>query len=93
MHRFFLSLLAWASLMLPVFSQAGPAPVNAGPPVKLPDVACLVVDSDANMDDLRALAIVAPHRRIAAIIATEGILPLEAGAQTLAQFYGQHPGH
>lgn len=48
--------------------------------------ACLVVDGDGNMDDLRALAVVTPHWRVAAVIATDGILPAPAGAATFARF-------
>jgi hypothetical protein len=52
----------------------------------LPAVACLVVDSDSNLDDLRAIAIIATQRRVAVVVATDGILPADEGASTLARF-------
>ena len=39
-----------------------------------------------NLDDLRAIAVVAAHRRVSAVVATDGILSAERGAATLARF-------
>jgi Inosine-uridine preferring nucleoside hydrolase len=44
------------------------------------DGACVLVDSDAGLDDVRAVAALAPHRRLAAIVVTEGLASNTAGA-------------
>lgn len=48
---------------------------------------CLLVDSDGNLDDLRAVAIVAAKRHIAAIVATGGLVPVDDGVTTFARFF------
>ena len=49
-------------------------------------VDCVLVDSDAGLDDLRAIAVLAPHRRIAAVVATEGIATPRGGARALRAY-------
>lgn len=42
---------------------------------------CIVVDSDAALDDFRAVAALAPMRRVAAIVVTEGIVRSSGGGR------------
>lgn len=49
---------------------------------------CVLVDSDAGLDDLRALAVLAPNRRIAAGVVTEGLATPGGGARALRSFLG-----
>lgn len=79
----FLAKLVVAGTMVwwPIDGGTQPAP----PPSRAPDT-CLVVDTDANLDDLRAIAVLAPYWRIAAVVASDGILEAEFGAPTLARF-------
>jgi hypothetical protein len=41
---------------------------------------CIVIDSDADLDDFRAVAMLAPTGRVAAVVATEGIARAQEGA-------------
>jgi inosine-uridine nucleoside N-ribohydrolase len=52
----------------------------------LPRVACVLIDSDANLDDLRAIAVIAPYIRIGAVITSDGILSAQQGAPVIAKF-------
>jgi hypothetical protein len=73
----FLSFFHWSTTMAK--SHDGPVPT-------LPNVQCLVVDSDANIDDMRALAMLGQYYRIAAVITTAGMQSPSAGAATLTRF-------
>jgi inosine-uridine nucleoside N-ribohydrolase len=46
----------------------------------------VLVDSDAGLDDLRAIAVLAPHRRIAAVVVTEGLATPRGGARALRAY-------
>lgn len=63
-------------------------PVAAEPAPVPPVASCVLFDGDSNLDDLRALAVLWPHTRDAAVITTGGILSPQAGAVTMAQFLG-----
>lgn len=65
-----------------------PEPITTGPAPVPPAAACVLFDGDSNMDDLRALAVLWPHRRLAAVVTTDGIVSARAGAATVAQFFG-----
>ncbi len=47
---------------------------------------CSLIDSDAGLDDLRAITVLAPHRRIAAVVVTEGLATPRGGARALRTF-------
>ena len=47
---------------------------------------CLVVDTDAGLDDYRALAIVLPAREVRAVVVTEGISGVPNGATAVSMF-------
>lgn len=61
-------------------------------PAKLPIADCLLVDTDGNLDDLRALAVLAPFSTIRAVIVTDGMVPVVEGTGVLKSFLGQLPG-
>lgn len=52
----------------------------------LPMAQCLIIDSDSNIDDLRALALLVPLRRVAAVVTTDGMIDAQKGASTIARF-------
>lgn len=47
---------------------------------------CVVIDSDAGLDDYRALAVLAPNRRVAAVVTTEGLARPAEGARAMREF-------
>jgi hypothetical protein len=47
---------------------------------------CLVVDTDAGLDDYRALAVVAPARDLRAVVVTEGISGVPHGVTAVSMF-------
>jgi hypothetical protein len=47
---------------------------------------CLIIDSDGNIDDLRALAMLVPMRHVVAVITTDGMVNAHRGAATIARF-------
>jgi hypothetical protein len=47
---------------------------------------CLVVDTDAGLDDFRAFAVVAPSRDIRAVVVTEGISGVPNGVTAMSMF-------
>ncbi len=47
---------------------------------------CLVVDTDVANDDLRAFAVLAPHRTLRAVVVTEGISSVLRGRTAIALF-------
>jgi hypothetical protein len=55
---------------------------------------CLVVDTDAGLDDFRALAVILPHRDVRAVVVTEGISSVRGGAMAVSMLLasrGQTP--
>jgi hypothetical protein len=49
-------------------------------------LACVIIDTDVDLDDIRAIAVLAGSRRIVAIVTTEGIARSEEGAAAVKQF-------
>jgi hypothetical protein len=50
--------------------------------------ACTVVDTDAGLDDFRALAVLLPARDVRAVVVTEGIAGVQNGATAVSMFLG-----
>lgn len=50
---------------------------------------CVVIDTDAALDDYRAIAVLAPAEKIAAIVVTEGIARGPEGAAAMKEFLGR----
>jgi hypothetical protein len=59
--------------------------VAADQPAATPN-ACLVVDTDAGLDDYRALAVAVPRREVRAVVVTEGISGVPNGATAVSMF-------
>lgn len=51
-----------------------------------PQLDCVIIDTDAHLDDIRAIAVLAPTKHVVAIVATEGISETVAGAQAIRHF-------
>ncbi|HEU5469222.1 MAG TPA: hypothetical protein VFV67_01105 [Actinophytocola sp.] len=79
--RFSLTTLAlalgWTAVGLPMFTADQPAASTS---------ACLVVDTDAGLDDYRALAMLTPARELRAVVVTEGISGVAAGTTAVSMF-------
>jgi inosine-uridine nucleoside N-ribohydrolase len=79
-HRGSWRLADWTLpiILLAASCIAAPSPAAA----ESPDGRCIIIDSDAALDDFRAVATLAHTRRVAAIVVTEGLAkPIEgAGA-------------
>lgn len=71
--------LIWAGLGVPAL--AADRPVSG-------ERACVVVDTDAGLDDFRALAVLAPAREVRAVVVTEGIAGVPGGATAVSMFLG-----
>jgi len=67
--------LGWVGVAVPILAADKPA---ASPG------ACTVVDTDAGLDDFRALAVLAPARDVRAVVATEGISGVRNGATAVS---------
>lgn len=55
---------------------------------------CLIVDTDAGLDDYRALAVILPRRDVRAVVVTEGISSVERGSMAISMLLasrGQTP--
>jgi hypothetical protein len=53
-----------------------------------PATACLVVDTDVGLDDIRAFAVLMAGREISAVVVTEGISSVLGGASAISMFLG-----
>ncbi|HEY7596803.1 MAG TPA: hypothetical protein VH969_26895 [Actinophytocola sp.] len=73
--------IAWVGIGVPTLAGDRPAATRA---------ACTVVDTDAGLDDFRALAVLAPARDIRAVVATEGISGVQNGATAVSMFLASH---
>lgn len=62
-------------------------------PAKLPAADCLLIDTDGNLDDLRAIAIIAPFLTIRAVVVTDGMVPVRQGADFLRSFLDHLPAN
>lgn len=69
--------LGWLGIGLPSLTADQPAADPRG---------CLIVDTDAGLDDFRALAIIAPRHDIRAVVVTEGISGVPGGATAVSLF-------
>jgi hypothetical protein len=67
--------LGWLGVGLPALTADQPAAEPRS---------CLVVDTDAGLDDFRALAIIAPRRELRAVVVTEGISGVPGGATAVS---------
>lgn len=81
-----LELAAFAVVHPAKARPSGPVSAASAAPASLPPAQCLVVDSDGNLDDLRALALLATHRRVAAVVTTDGMVPADWGALIVQRF-------
>lgn len=61
-------------------------PVVAGDGPAADHRTCLVVDTDAGLDDYRALAVAAPARELRAVVVTEGVSGVSHGATAVSMF-------
>lgn len=73
--------MGWTAVGLPALAADQP---NAR--------SCLVVDTDAGLDDYRALAIVVPKREVRAVVVTEGISGVPNGATAVSMFLASRGG-
>jgi hypothetical protein len=71
--------VAWVGLGVPMLAADRPA-ADPG--------ACTVVDTDAGLDDFRALAVLLPARDVRAVVVTEGISGVRHGATAVSMFLG-----
>ena len=69
-----------AALALAAVLLGASCPAARSPAAAPPGGRCIVIDSDAALDDFRAVAALAPTGRIAAIVVTEGIARAAEGA-------------
>jgi hypothetical protein len=69
--------LGWLGIGVPTLAADQPAADPRG---------CLIVDTDAGLDDFRALAIIAPRRDIRAVVVTEGISSVPGGSTAVSLF-------
>jgi hypothetical protein len=69
--------LAWVAVGVPTLAADRPA-ADPG--------SCTVVDTDAGLDDFRALAVLAPARDVRAVVVTEGISGVQGGATAMSMF-------
>ena len=52
---------------------------------------CLVIDTDAGLDDFRAVAVLLPERAPQAVVVTEGIAAVPGGSTAMAMFLASAP--
>lgn len=71
--------LVWVGVGVPMLAADRPA-ADPG--------ACTVVDTDAGLDDFRALAVLLPAREVRAVVVTEGISGVRNGATAVSMFLG-----
>jgi inosine-uridine nucleoside N-ribohydrolase len=69
--------LGWVGIGVPTLAADRPA---ANPR------ACLIVDTDAGLDDFRALAVFLPERDVRAVVVTEGISGVQNGSTAVSMF-------
>jgi len=69
--------MGWTAVGLPALAADQPAAAARS---------CVVVDTDAGLDDYRALAILLPDREVRAVVVTEGISGVRNGATAVSMF-------
>src|SRR5689334_7896543 len=52
---------------------------------------CLIVDTDVATDDLRAFAVLFPHRELRAVVVTEGISSVPKGSMAISLYLASGP--
>jgi inosine-uridine nucleoside N-ribohydrolase len=72
-----LCALAFFMGLLPHLAKANPSPE------------CVVIDSDVDLDDIRAIAVLAGSKHVVAIVTTEGISRPREGADAVEHFLGR----
>jgi len=77
--------LAVAGLL--AFTAWSTAPAWAAGPAQ----PCLVIDTDAGLDDFRAVAVLLPQRAPQAVVVTEGIAAVPGGSTAMAMFMASAP--
>lgn len=75
--RLFLLVGVLFAVSLPCATRANPRPE------------CVVVDTDVDFDDIRAIAVLAGSKQVVAIVTTEGIARPEEGAAAVEHFLGR----
>jgi len=78
--------LAVAGLVAFIAWNTVPAWANAEPAQP-----CLVIDTDAGLDDFRAVAVLLPQRAPQAVVVTEGIAAVPGGSTAMAMFLASAP--
>lgn len=78
--------LALVAVLLAASCPAARSPAAVEPPL---GGRCIVIDSDAALDDLRAVAALAPTGRVAAIVVTEGLARAAEGAGAMEILLGR----
>ncbi len=73
----FVAFTAWSTV--PAWADGGPAQP------------CLVIDTDAGLDDFRAVAVLLPQRAPQAVVVTEGIAAVPGGSTAMAMFLASAP--
>lgn len=72
-------------------AEPGQEPTRGSVKATLPPVDCVLIDSDSNLDDLRALAVVVPFLPVRGVVVTDGILLAKDGAETTKLFLSNLP--
>ena len=82
--------LSVTALVLAVAGAVLAVPTFAGDRPAANPSACTVVDTDAGLDDFRALAVLSPARDVRAVVVTEGIAGVRNGATAVSMFLASH---
>lgn len=82
-----LRLVALLSLAFLLGSASTPLTAAAGDD-REQRAACLIVDTDAGLDDYRAVGALLPGRDVTAVVVTEGISSVPGGATAISMFLG-----
>ncbi|WP_109510144.1 hypothetical protein [Nocardioides speluncae] len=82
-----LRLVALLSLAFLLGSASTPLTASAGDQPRQHNE-CLVVDTDAGLDDYRAIGALVPGRDVTAVVVTEGISSVAGGATATSMFLG-----
>ncbi len=74
-----------AGLLLPVLLALACVPAGARAGQAPPDGRCYLIDTDVEVDDVRAVAMLARTGRVAAVVVTEGIFRIPRGVGALQE--------
>ena len=78
-----------AGLLLPALLAMACIPAGASAGQAPPDGRCYLIDTDVEIDDVRAIAMLAQTGRVAAVVATEGISHTPEGVGALREMLGR----